>query len=113
MTKFYLSLSRYLTVLLMLITTMAWAQSRTVTGKVTSSDDGTGLPGVNVVEKGTNNGTATDVDGNFSLSVPSTATLVFTFVGYTTQEVAVGNQTSVSVSLASDVTSLSEVVVVG
>ncbi len=113
MSKFYLSLSRYLTVLLMLATTMAWSQSRTVTGKVTSSDDGTGLPGVNVIEKGTNNGTATDADGNFSLSVPSTATLVFSFVGYETQEMAVGTQTTVNVSLSSDVTSLSEVVVVG
>jgi iron complex outermembrane receptor protein len=84
-----------------------------VTGKVTSSDDGTGLPGVNVIEKGTNNGTATDADGNFSLSVPQTATLVFSFVGYESQEMAVGSQTSVNISLASDVTSLSEVVVVG
>jgi TonB-dependent starch-binding outer membrane protein SusC len=113
MTKFYLSLSRYLTVLLVLVSSMAWAQSRTVTGKVTSSDDGTGLPGVNVVEKGTNNGTATDVDGNFSISVPASATLVFSFVGYETQETAVGNQTAVNVALSSDVTSLSEVVVVG
>lgn len=113
MAKFYLSLSRYLTVLLLLVTTMAWSQSRTVTGKVTSSDDGTGLPGVNVIEKGTNNGTATDADGNFSLSVPPTATLVFSFVGYETQEMAVGGQTTVNISLSSDVTSLSEVVVVG
>lgn len=68
---------------------------------------------MNVVEKGTNNGTATDVDGNFNISVPQSATLVFTFVGYQTQEVAVGAQTSISVSLGADVTSLSEVVVVG
>ncbi|HEY0741251.1 MAG TPA: SusC/RagA family TonB-linked outer membrane protein [Chryseosolibacter sp.] len=113
MAKFYLSLSRYLTVLLLLVTTMAWSQSRTVTGKVTSSDDGTGLPGVNVIEKGTNNGTATDADGNFSISVPQNATLVFSFVGYQTQELPVGTQSTVNVSLSSDVTSLSEVVVVG
>ena len=113
MTKFYLSLSRYFTVLLILITTMAWSQSRTVTGKVTSSDDGSGLPGVNVVEKGTNNGTVTDVDGNFSVNVGNNSTLVFSFVGYTSQEVAVGGQSTINITLASDVTSLSEVVVVG
>jgi TonB-dependent starch-binding outer membrane protein SusC len=113
MTKFYLSLSRYVTVLLMLITTMAWSQSRTVTGKVVSSDDQSPLPGVNVVEKGTNNGTATDADGSFSINVGDNATLVFTFVGYATQEVAVGSQTTVNITLETDVTALSEVVVIG
>ncbi len=113
MAKFYLSFSRYLTVLLFLVTTIAWSQSKTVTGKVTSADDGSALPGVNVIEKGTSNGTATDADGNFSINVTNNATLVFTFVGYTSQEIAVGNQTTINVNLASDVTSLSEVVVVG
>jgi TonB-dependent starch-binding outer membrane protein SusC len=113
MSKFYLSLSRYLTVLLMLVTSLAWSQSRTVTGKVTSADDGAGLPGVNVIEKGTNNGTATDADGNYSLNVGSNATLVFSFVGYQSQETVVGNQSVINSSLTSDVTSLSEVVVVG
>jgi TonB-linked SusC/RagA family outer membrane protein len=113
MTKFYLSLSRYFTVLLILVTTVAWSQSRTVTGKVTSADDGTGLPGVNVLEKGTNNGTVTDVDGNFTVNVADNATLVFSFVGFTSQEIAVGAQTSISVTLASDVRALNEVVVVG
>ncbi len=97
----------------MLVTSVAWSQSKTVTGKVTSADDGTGLPGVNVVEKGTNNGTVTDVDGNYSLSVSDNATLVFSFVGFTTQEISVGNQTSLNVTLEADVTSLSEIVVVG
>jgi TonB-dependent starch-binding outer membrane protein SusC len=113
MTKFYLSLNRYVTVLLILITTMAWSQSRTVTGKIVSSDDQSPLPGVNVVEKGTNNGTATDADGSYSINVGDNATLVFTFVGYATQEVAVGSQTTVNVTLESDVTALSEVVVIG
>lgn len=97
----------------MLVTSLAWSQSKTVTGKVTSSDDATGLPGVNVVEKGTNNGTVTDVDGNYSLNVGDNATLVFSFVGFTTQEIAVGNQSSIDVTLEPDVTALSEVVVVG
>ncbi|HET9487542.1 MAG TPA: carboxypeptidase-like regulatory domain-containing protein, partial [Chryseosolibacter sp.] len=113
MTKFYLSFSRYFTVLLFLITTTAWSQSRTITGRVTSQDDGSGIPGVNVVEKGTTNGTVTDVEGNYTINVSDNATLVFSFVGYATQEIAVGTQNTVNVNLASDVTSLDEVVVVG
>lgn len=114
MTKFYLSLCRYVTVFVFaMLTTVAWAQNKTVTGKVTSSDDGSSLPGVNVLEKGTSNGTVTDADGNFSINVGSDAVLVFSFVGYNSQEVAVGSQSSVSVVLQSDITSLSEVVVVG
>jgi TonB-dependent starch-binding outer membrane protein SusC len=113
MTKFYLSFSRYLTALLILVTTMAWSQSRTVTGKVTSADDNSGLPGVNVVEKGTNNGTVTDTDGNYTINVGGDATLVFSFVGYASQEVAVGTQSTLNVALGADVTSLDEVVVVG
>jgi hypothetical protein len=70
MTKFYLYLSRYLTVLFLLGVFLTQAQNRTVGGKVTSADDGTALPGVNVVQKGTNNGTATDADGRFTISVP-------------------------------------------
>ncbi len=97
----------------MLVTTMAWSQTRTVTGRVTSADDGSGVPGVNVIEKGTNNGTATDADGNYTINVADNATLVFSFVGYATQEIAVGAQTSVSVTLEPDVMALSEVVVVG
>jgi TonB-dependent starch-binding outer membrane protein SusC len=113
MTKFYLSFSRYVTVLLMLTTTMAWSQSRNVTGKVTASDDGSAMPGVNIVVKGTSTGTTTDVEGRYSVNVDDNATLVFTFVGYTSQEVSVGNQSEVNVTLQSDITSLSEVVVVG
>jgi TonB-dependent starch-binding outer membrane protein SusC len=113
MTKFYLSLSRYLTVLLLFITTIAWSQSRTVTGKVVSSDDATGLPGVNIIEKGTSNGTVTDSDGNFSVNVGNDATLVFSFVGYASQEVVVGAQNNLNITLEADVTALSEVVVIG
>jgi len=91
---------------------MAMAQ-QVVTGIVTSADDGSPLPGVNILEKGTTNGTVTDVDGTFRISVGSNATLALSFVGYTTQEVAVGAQTSIKVSLQPDITSLSEVVVVG
>ncbi len=114
MTNFYLSIRRNLTVLLMLLSLMAWAQERTVSGKVTSADDGASVPGVNVLEKGTSNGTTTDMDGNFRLSVSSESSiLVFSFVGFTTQEVAVGNQTTMNISLLSDITTLSEVVITG
>lgn len=113
MTRFYFAKSRYLTVMLMLITTLAWSQGRTVSGRVTSDDDGTGIPGVNVIEKGTTNGTATNVDGTYTINVGENATLVFSFVGYETREVTVGTQTSIDVSLTPDVTALSEVVVIG
>jgi TonB-dependent starch-binding outer membrane protein SusC len=112
MTKFYL-FSRYLTVLLFLISTTAWSQSKTVAGKVTSSDDGSPIPGVNIVEKGTSNGTITSADGSYSLGVSDGATLVFSFVGYKATEVLVGTQSSISVALEPDVTALSEVVVIG
>src|SRR5882672_7640950 len=112
MTKLYLYVCRYLTVLLLCGATTAFAQS-TVAGKVTSSDDGSALPGVNVLEKGTSNGTVSDSEGKFTISVGANATLVFSFVGFTSQEVAVGSQTSLDVKLLSDVKALSEVVVVG
>ncbi|MCM4151138.1 SusC/RagA family TonB-linked outer membrane protein [Arenibacter sp. N53] len=88
------------------------AQSKTVTGTV-SDDLGTPLPGVNVVEKGTNNGTSTDFDGNFSISVSNNATLVFSSLGFTKKEIAVGAQTSVKVVLEEDAEQLGEVVVTG
>lgn len=90
----------------------AWAQERVITGRVTSTEDGSSLPGVNVVVKGTTNGTVTDADGKFSLSVPSSgASLIFSFIGLKTQEVAIGERTVVDVSLGLDVTQLSEIVV--
>lgn len=94
--------------------TIGLAQDRTVTGKVTSADDNQAIPGVSVVIKGTTRGTSTDAEGNYSIAVPSKgATLVFSFVGSVTNEVAIGNQSAVNVSLASDARQLSEVVVTG
>lgn len=98
--------------LLLLISSMAWAQERTITGKVTSSDDGSSLPGVNVVIKGTTTGTVTDSDGRFSLSASSNGVLVLSFIGLKTQEVNIGDRTVVDVQMANDVTQLSEVIVV-
>lgn len=88
-----------------------WAQERTISGQVVS-EEGESLPGVNVVLKGTNKGTVTDFDGNYKLSVPSDGgTLVFSFIGLKTQEVEIGERSVVDVTMASDVTQLSEVVV--
>jgi len=90
------------------------AQDRIVQGKVSSVDDDSGLPGVSVIVKGSTNGTVTDAGGTYKLSVPTAnAVLVFSFVGYASQEVTVGNQTAINVSLAPDVKALSEVVVTG
>jgi len=97
----------------MLLASVAFAQDRTVSGKVTGSDDGLPLPQVTILIKGTTNGTATDLDGNYNLSVPSGATLVFRYLGYVTQEIAVGNQSVINVPMTPDATSLGEVVVTG
>jgi TonB-dependent SusC/RagA subfamily outer membrane receptor len=113
MIKLYLSMRRYATLLMFLVTSVAFAQERVVTGKVTAGDDGSAIPGVNILEKGTSNGTVSDVDGNYRISVGPNSTLVFSFVGYAAQEVAAGSQSSINVSLQSDVTALSEVVVIG
>ena len=85
----------------------------TVTGTVTDADNGMPIPGVNVTEKGTNNGVTTDFDGNYSIDVADGATLVFSYVGFTTTENVVNNQTTMDVILSADVQSLNEVVVVG
>lgn len=99
---------------IMLMSTLAWAQERTVTGRVTSAEDGSGLPGVNVVLKGTTTGSITNIEGGYSISIPAAGgTLVFSFVGFVSQEVAIGSRSVVDVQLASDVTQLSEVVVTG
>ena len=88
------------------------AQTKEISGKVTSDDDGGSLPGVSVSVKGTTLGTITDMDGAFRLKVPQDAkSLVFTFVGMTTQEVVLGNQSVVNVKLASDNIAVDEVVV--
>ncbi|TAF99078.1 MAG: SusC/RagA family TonB-linked outer membrane protein [Cytophagia bacterium] len=89
----------------------SYAQDRKVTGKVTAAEDGSPLPGVSVVVKGSSKGTNTSADGSFSIEAPGSATLVFSFVGTTPQEVAIGNRTTVNVSLAADTKLLNEVVV--
>jgi TonB-linked SusC/RagA family outer membrane protein len=98
--------------LLVCFTWSAWAQSRVVKGRVTD-ESGAGLPGVNVVKKGTSSGTATDGSGNYSIEATSEDVLVISFIGYATQEVVVGSQTTIDVVLKEDVETLSEVVVTG
>jgi TonB-linked SusC/RagA family outer membrane protein len=85
----------------------------TVTG-VVMDDTGGALPGVNVLLKGTTTGTTTDSEGKYALTVPDeTAVLIFSFIGFTQQEVAVGTRTQLNITLQPDITSLSEIVVVG
>ncbi|PZV86157.1 TonB-linked SusC/RagA family outer membrane protein [Algoriphagus aquaeductus] len=90
------------------------AQSKTITGRVTSSEEPEGVPGASVVVKGTTQGTVTDLDGSYSISVPADANvLVFSFVGYLTKEVNIGSSTTINVQLDPDVKLLSEIVVTG
>ncbi|HMR56018.1 MAG TPA: SusC/RagA family TonB-linked outer membrane protein [Cyclobacteriaceae bacterium] len=110
MNQIYL-VKRFALLFVMFITSVAWAQERTVTGRVTSAEDGSALPGVSVVIKGTTFGTATDVNGSYTLSVPTDATLVFTFIGMRTEEISVGQRTQVNVALEVDVMQLNEVVI--
>ncbi|UFH54668.1 SusC/RagA family TonB-linked outer membrane protein [Spirosoma sp. KNUC1025] len=89
------------------------ALAQTITGKVTSTDDNQPLPGVSILLKGTTSGTTTRADGTYTLTVnnPAKATLTFSFIGYQTQEIAVGNRTTIDVAMAVGTSTLGEVVV--
>ena len=101
-----------LTLILVVSTLMAHGQTA-ITGKVTD-DAGDELPGANVLVKGTTRGTVTDINGDYSLEVDnSQTTLVFSFVGYLSKEVIIGNQTVINVQLEPDVSTLEEIVVIG
>jgi TonB-linked SusC/RagA family outer membrane protein len=85
-----------------------------ISGKVVSDSDNEGLPGVNIVIQGTTQGTVTDINGNYVLTVPSNeSVLVFSSVGYISEEVTVGDRTIIDMSLAEDITALEEIVVIG
>ncbi|MGB3464522.1 MAG: TonB-dependent receptor plug domain-containing protein, partial [Cyclobacteriaceae bacterium] len=88
------------------------AQQRTVSGKVVL-EDGSTIPGVNILVKETSRGTVTDVNGNYSIGVDEGDVLIFSFIGLVTQEVAVGNRTVINTTMEEDVQNLEEVVVVG
>lgn len=107
------NLFRMLTLsLFVLCTTVVFAQQKSIKGTVV---DATGEPliGVNVSVKGTTIGIITDIDGNYSLEVPTNATLVFSYIGYRTQELSVGNQTTINITMQEDTQNIDEVVVVG
>lgn len=97
--------------LLLAICVQLRAQERTVTGTVTSSDDGTTLPGVSVVVKGTTKGANTDADGKYKISVPSGGQLVFSFVGFEKTTVDVGTKSVINLALVPEPNNLNEVVV--
>lgn len=102
----------YLALIMLLFAFRVHAQSITVSGTVSDNEGGM-LPGVNVMEKGTNNGAITDIDGRYSITVPQNATLAFSYIGYLSEETEVSNRSIIDISLRPDITQLEEVVVVG
>lgn len=106
---------RFLTVLCvwLLSVPLLFAQNTIISGRVISAEDSQGIPGVNISIKGTTRGTVSDMDGKFALEASQGEMLVFSAIGYMTQEVVVGSQSVLEIILATDVKSLQEVVVVG
>ncbi|MEQ9439234.1 MAG: TonB-dependent receptor [Cyclobacteriaceae bacterium] len=101
-------------VCLALLAFTAFGQEVQVSGTVTSTEESMPLPGVNVIIQGTSTGTVTDIEGAYTLNVPSAeSVLVYSFVGYISQEVAVGNHATIDISLSADEAQLDEVVVIG
>lgn len=99
--------------LVLMVTALSWAQdNKKITGTVTD-DTGGPLPGVNVLVQGTNTGTQTDFDGNYSLDVSTGATLEFSYLGFQTQQILVADQTVINVNMVTSANDLDEVVVVG
>lgn len=112
MKSFYISFKRgSLFILMMSLASVLYAQN-TVSGTITD-DTGAALPGVSILVKGTNSGTTTDNDGRYSLSAPGDATLVISFIGFKSQEISVGNRTTIDLALQPDVEALQEVVITG
>ena len=92
---------------------MVSAQNVVVSGTITAADSGEGLPGANIIEKGTDNGTISDLNGKFSITVNADATLVISSIGYLTEEISVDNRSVIDVALVQNIQALEEVVVVG
>jgi TonB-linked SusC/RagA family outer membrane protein len=104
----------FVAVLAFLCTSFIQAQTQQITGSVTSSDDGLGVPGASIVVKGTTFGTITDFDGNYTLNAPAGATaLLFSFVGMKTQDISIDGRSTIDVVLAPDMFGLDEVIVSG
>lgn len=100
-------------ILLTLPTSSANAQGSLVSGTIKDAESGEPIPGVNVVAKGTSNGTVTDIDGKYSVNADSNTILVISYVGFETQEIAVGTRSTIDIDLGYDVSQLGEVVVIG
>jgi TonB-linked SusC/RagA family outer membrane protein len=98
---------------LLFLSGQAMAQQKTITGNVTSADDGNALPGVSIKIKGTPDGVITNVNGSYSIQVDKGQVLVFSFISFATQEVTVKDASTINVKLGADTKSLNEVVVVG
>lgn len=103
----------YLVVVMVMLPFGLFAQSKTITGTVIATQGGEPLPGVNVLVKGTNTGVATDFYGNYSIEASASDVLVFSYIGFKSQEITVGSGNTVDASLELDNTSLEEVVVIG
>jgi len=88
-------------------------QTQVITGRITDFETGEPLPGVNILEKGSVKGTVSDIEGRYSLTVSAGATLVFSYIGYVAEEVAVGSQSVIDVAMMADIKTLEEIVVVG
>ncbi|SDL94519.1 TonB-linked outer membrane protein, SusC/RagA family [Catalinimonas alkaloidigena] len=115
----YIYLSRHLRMIMCLVVFLGapgllWAQGRTISGTIIDAADNSGVPGVNILVKGTSTGTITDVNGKYTLQIPANSTtLVISSVGYLTQEVEINNRSTIDVAMESDIAQLSEVVVTG
>jgi TonB-linked SusC/RagA family outer membrane protein len=101
-----------LTFFCLLLLNAAWAQNVTVKG-VVKDDTGLAVPSTSVIVKGTTNGVQTDANGNYSISAPANGTLVFTYIGFITQEIAINNRTTININFKSATSDLQQVVVVG
>lgn len=99
-------------VLTLLISSVSFAQNKTISGVVTDADTSQPLPGATVYEEGTTNGTTTDFDGNYTIDVEEGSVLVFTYVGYQAQNITVGQNSSINIELATE-NELDEIVVIG
>jgi|WetSurMetagenome_2_1015567.scaffolds.fasta_scaffold01200_7 TonB-dependent starch-binding outer membrane protein SusC len=103
----------FIVALCIMMSSVVFGQQVKVSGTITDASDGSALPGVNVVVKGTLTGTITDLNGAYSISAKPTDVLVFSFIGYIPQEITVGDQTKINVALKIETTKLDEVVVIG
>ncbi len=102
-----------LSFLMLFAGSLAYGQQGQITGKVTEAGSGEGIPGASVLVKGTTRGTVTDLDGSFTISASAEDVLVFSFIGFETQEVIVGNRSVVNIGLSPSVQALNEIIVVG